>query len=273
MDIIRWIHKNCRFAANQTFDSELLRWFGNSVVRTKDGMPRPVYHGTEAGSFNEFNFPTFFSASRSEAQAYSRITDVDEIIDHTYVSPSQAPKIPEKIDVFQDVAPVFQDVVIPNKVYLEDGSDRLFFWDGKYNPVGDKNIKIISNMVVEKGEDGYYYPVPGTTNDPKYESAEEVSKRQLLYSVYLSIQNPVHLDWQEANILGARLGAKEEEVMRLRDKWIQQGFDGIQTESDEGRFFGNRSIPQWIPFYPNQIKITEQIPPNQRTNQGAQIND
>ena len=78
--------------------------------------------------------------------------------------------------------------------------------------------------------------------------------------VYLSIKNPIRLNPLQANRLGLRLGAKEDDVLSAIEKYAAQGYDGIITESDEATFnedvaeyFGE--VPtQYIAFRPEQIK-------------------
>ena len=233
------------------FSPAFWKWFGASRVVDAHGQPLVVYHGTEAGEFSSFYIPAFFTESRAEAEGYATETDVDEMLDIRYVRPEDAPAIPAKFDPFDDYLPIMGDVTVPHKVFVEDGTHRLFFWNGKYNPVGDPQIRIISGLMADRNGNVIERP----TKDDEYSHPEEVAARQKVYAVYLSIQNPLHLRWEESNILGKRLGAKG--AAKKIQRWIAQGYDGIYTVSDTAAFFAQKVVGQWIPFFPEQIKAVD----------------
>lgn len=237
------------FSRKQTESPEFKAWFGNSKVVNEDGSPKVVYHGTERGRFTVFQTPSFFTEEKAEAIGYATLTDVEELPDIRYVSESAAPPIPDSFDPFTDYVPVATDIDVPNRIFVEDGTERLVFWDGNTNPVGDLNIKIVSGVMAQNDK-----PVRMPTDDRGASHPEEVRARQVVRSVYLSIQNPVELPWNEANLLGKRLGASPETVKARVAELQKQGYDGIITESDDARIFQGRSVKQYIPFEPTQIK-------------------
>lgn len=55
---------------DQTATTEFGAWFGDSIVKTKSGKPKVVFHGTKA-SFTTFNVPAWFSDKRRFADAFS----------------------------------------------------------------------------------------------------------------------------------------------------------------------------------------------------------
>ncbi len=223
------------------------KWFGESKVVDAEGKPMVVYHGTESAGFDEFKTPSFFSESKSEAKAYSEITDTDA--DRTIIyEPVGDRIIPEKVD-WKESWPTYEDYTgEPNVVVSNGNTDRLFYWDGKTNAVGDKNIVILSGVRVDD---------KGNVVHEKTVDDEGLTPRELkrdVYPVYLNIKNPIKLPWDEANILGKRLGADDATVEKKISEWKKQGYDGIETESDDGLLFHGKHVKQFIPFDPSQVK-------------------
>ena len=81
-----------------------------------------------------------------------------------------------------------------------------------------------------------------------------------VYPVYLSIQNPIKMSPSEANQYAERLGMDPEKAREIFAPLIAQGYDGIETVSDEASMYSEVAkslggVPrQFIPFFPTQIK-------------------
>lgn len=236
-------------------------WFEGSRVVKKDGSPRPVYHGTETGDFESFHVPAFFSASREEAEAYAMYMDTygDTKISYEPVGDRELPN-PSAFNEW----PIMSDYDgPPNKIALtgesgneDDEESRYFYWDGTVNALGDKNFVVLSGVRVVSSGFGPTFRMEieyGPTKDPLSREPRRIPRR--LYTCYLSIKNPLQLPWQEANLLGKRLGADPDSVQKSISKWESEGYDGIVTVSDAGIVYHNVVVTNWIAFRPEQVKI------------------
>ena len=213
-----------------------------------------VYHGTERGGFAKPRPGSFFTTSRAEAVAYTEITDTDADRSIRYlpvVSILGHVAIPERVDWGKSWPDYFDYVGDPNKIAVNGNTGRLFFWDGSMNPVGDKNIVILSGVIA--GVDGKDDVSFRATTDDETMTPRVLHRR--VFTARLDIRNAIHLPWDEANLLGRRLGADPEAVEKSIGNWLARGYDGVETLSDDGALFGGRKIRQFIPFSSGQIDV------------------
>lgn len=238
------------------------QWFGKSTVVDDQGQPLRVFHGTEAGHLDAFQTPSFFTESPQEASAYADITDVSGDKSRRYEPASAHPDIPQEFEI-EETWPDYSDYEgPPNTIVANGNTDRLFYWDGKTNAVGDNNIVILSGVKLAPLQQPFRYNaagnmVTGVVYGPTVDDEGRTPRDEppgAVYPVYLSIQNPIKLPWQEANLLGKRLGAKDADVQKWVDLWKSKGFDGIETISDDAAVHQGRIVRQWIAFDPEQIK-------------------
>ncbi len=257
------VRKELRAEAAKTEAVKPVDPLAETKVRGEDGAPLLVHHGTEQGGFEKFKTPAFFTAEKAEAEAYTNITDTDGDRTVSY-APADSVELPKKFDLKKSMGvAVLSDYDGPPNTLAFNGNDgRIFYWDGKENAVGDKNFVIISDAKVDFNT--------GEVVRVKTEDTDALKPRELkreVRSAYLNIKNPIHLPWDEANLLGKRLGADDAEVQAKVAAWKEQGYDGIETESDDGAFFQGRKIRQFIPFDPEQIIEVKDSPVDPATKQ------
>lgn len=104
------------FQSAEPTDSEAFRaWFGDSIVRTLDGAPMVVYHGTDA-TFEKFDprLPIYLTSLEDEARAWgeSRLKEYERMVDG---DPGEA-----------TVMPLY--VRITNPVVVDEW-DKFIAWD------------------------------------------------------------------------------------------------------------------------------------------------
>jgi hypothetical protein len=242
-------------------------WFGDSKVVDADGKPLFVYHGTTS-NIDTFSTPSFFAENNSEASGYSFWVDVrraDRMRDkYTLVSdPSLDGKRLPYIGIISDIPYAERE----NWWATDEGIVR--FKDKDKNKVEFASNVVASDgtydasqstIVVETGDGAadYNSKVADVTEYIDSNKMDQGSGGNVL-PVYLSIKNPLILSPLDANRLGARLGVMtKEEVSAQVEEWKAQGYDGIQTTSDEAVFypelFDGETIAQWVAFEPTQIK-------------------
>ena len=273
-----------KFARAPSVESEeFKRWFGDSKVVDKDGKPLVVYHGTDAEDFDVFRPGSFFSTNPKEASAYAKPTELQlrSRGEQKYRLVS-APKEMNRMRVpYKGLLEDFDYVDIGTVVATDQGAfrRRKGGWDAFDNLDVNYDSPLGSEKSTQKNHpyaqlDLPYYEetlevVLGSGEEARNTVAEYDAylkesfpggTRGRVIPVYLSIKNPIRLNPLQANRLGLRLGAKEEDVLSVIEKYAAQGYDGIITESDEATFnedvaeyFGE--VPtQYIAFRPEQIK-------------------
>lgn len=209
----------------QNFVDEL----GDSKVVDAEGKPLVVYHGTQNADFQQFETPSYFTSGAGEAAMYS--TDERSIADRW------ADRGGAVTDEPFDIAGV------------EDGislADRDWWKPGQWYAVEDGVFRKRSDGKTEVSTAGtvaFDYKLAKFVRAPKKPAGMPGT-----YAAYLSIKNPIHLPWNEANHLAGR-GNERGKVNRARmDELIAQGYDGVITESDWSL------AKNFIPFFPEQIK-------------------
>jgi len=236
------------------------KWFGDSKVAGEDGKPLVVYHGTDAADFDVFNPGAYFSEDRREASAYGFASDLGrrEKATGKYTVVSGGAEFAGQRVEFYGVLSDIDDPPAGQVYAIDDGN--------VYRSLGNGRWEVFSDVAVdETGKfDGETMPIKlaDRTEEARavvdeYEAAVldafPGGERGRVYPVYLSIKNPVVLGPLEGNRLGRRLGASDESIKAEIAKYKAQGYDGIETTSDEGAANGE-TIRQWIPFDPSQIK-------------------
>lgn len=275
---------NIRFAKAPPVDTEEFKqWFGDSKVVGPDGKPLVVYHGTDADDFDAFRPGTFFSTNPKEASAYAKPAELQlrsrgEQKYRLVSAPKEMDgmRVPHK-GLLEDFSYVDIGTVVAtdNGVFRrrKGGWDAFDNMDVNYDsPIGTQKSTQKNNPYAQL-DLPYYEETLEIVRGSGEESRNTVADydaylkesfpggaRGRVIPVYLSIKNPVRLSPLEANRLGLRLGAKEEDVLKVIEKYAAQGYDGIITESDEATFnedvaeyFGE--VPtQYIAFRPEQVK-------------------
>lgn len=258
-----------------SFTPEWREWFSDSKVVDADGNPRVVYHGTWKSFLDVFRIPSFFSENPQEASAYAEAATFvrrQKVLPGRYKLVSAPEEIPARTRVYSiiDDIPASE---IGNIVSVSDVIVRVNRGEDQY---GNKtSVDIFTDLKTGKYElDTDDVSIVRADNrkrarsylvdyrafvDERYPAGVGMGGR--VYPVYLSIKNPIRLGALEANRLGERLKAMTNKEIAAYIKDLEsQGYDGIETTSDEAAFdaeayeaFGG--VPrQWIPFRPNQIK-------------------
>ena len=249
------------FQGTDAFD----KWFGDSEVVDDNGEPLVVYHGTDAEDFSAFQPGSWFSASSSEAGAYSQWTDVARADRQTgrYTKASGAEYAGQRlpyVGILADTAKVEGEVYATDQAvarYLGEGrweylTDVAIDY-GTYDPLND-TIQLVegdatarADAAIAEYEGGVRRMNPGGVGGR-------------VYPVYLSIQNPIKLSPFEANRIAKRLGMTEEQRAEVIADYKAQGYDGIVTASDEATADAAvradlGGVPQqWIVFDAAQVK-------------------
>jgi len=240
----------------------LKKFLEGSKVVDDEGNPLRVYHGTEGEDFGSFRPASFFTTHPQEASAYANDIEFSRrnrgLNRYSLVSsPDElsGTKVPYSNDI--DAFPIGTVVATDNGVFKrrKGGWDVFDDLDVDYDSFNlkDDNIRVVkgagesARKWVDRHREDVVKSFPG-------------GEGGRVIPVYLSMRNPVHLGPLQANKLGLRLGATEEDIRKAIDKYSRMGYDGIITESDEAtmfdevrEFFGG--IPdQYIIFRPEQVK-------------------
>ena len=213
-----------------------------------------VYHGTERGKIDKIDRPLFLTVSRNEAQAYSELTDVDEFVVISKETSKEARvSIPDRFD--GNGVAAFQDYTGKPLVAEYNGNTgEIFYWDGETNGVGDKNIVIISDKLVESGD------VVDGIGETKARPKPLVTPFVGSYYISGKFFDAGDSRFKEgdapssANLLGERLGANSKLVSEWKGFLAEGGYDAIKTTSDDAR-----GVDQYVVFNPNQIKSADPV--------------
>lgn len=251
-------------------DSEAFkRYFDGSKVVAEDGSPLVVYHGTDAADFAGFKPGSWFSASKSEASAYSNTYELKrrEKATGKYAAVSMAEldgaRLPYAGSTSDFDSPSVGDV------YATDGGVRRYLGEGRW--------EIATDVVVQYGTTEYDDDGEMTTTvvagDASSQAQGEIDEYEAavqsnwpggdsgrVIPAYLSIKNPIKLGAMEANRIASRMGMADPEIEAKIAEYEAQGYDGIETESDEATMNSEVAkaeggIPkQYIAFRPEQVK-------------------
>ncbi len=254
---------------------EFKDWFGDSKVVDADGKPLVVYHGTDAGPVNALSGGTWFTESPSESAGYTNAASlaIREKRNKKYTLKQangayDGQRLPYT-GIIDDAAPYKK-----GKAYATDNGVFVYRGKGQFDVLTDVvNSKITTgdpdgHLTYDEDGNSFIRVETGDSKDARAfvsDYAEQTSGYKggiggRIYSAYLSIQNPIELGPQEANRLALRLGRTRQEIDSEIQKYIDQGYDGIVTLSDEASFMEDAredwgGVPrQFIPFYPEQIK-------------------
>jgi len=252
------------------------RWFGESKVVDAKGRPLVVYHGTDAADFGEFSGPTYWSTSASESSAYANVSQLAQRqrLRDKWI-PVQANGSLDGVKV--NYAGIISDAKENGKVgdvWATDNGVIRIREGGK--------IEVFTDVVVDPNSpfdvDAYYANEPSQTlatgasdaydiiaADNEEFIASNMSRGEggRVYAAYLKIANPMPLGAygsdRSGNAFSSRLFSPEI-VERNVAEVREQGYDGVQTESDEAALFpevqeGLGGIPtQYVTFSGEQVK-------------------
>lgn len=244
-------------------------WFAGSKVVNDDGSPRVVYHGTDAEDFTAFKPGSWFSASQSEASAYSFAYEIGrrERAMGKYKAASMADLAGSRLEYGGSVSD-FEGPEVGDTFATDNGVMR-YAGKGRWEVATDLAIDY---NAVEWADDGSatVSVIAGDNAAAAQGMADEADAAAArmfpggdggrVLPVYLSIQNPIKLPALEANRIANRLGMGDADIERVIAEYEAQGYDGIETESDEAATFAEvraaeGGIPkQWIAFRPEQVK-------------------
>jgi hypothetical protein len=251
-------------------------WFGDSKVVDAEGRPLVVYHGTDAADFGEFSGPTYWSTSASESSAYANANQLAqrERLRNKW-APVQANGSLDGVKV--QYAGIISDA-------REKGSvGDVWATDNGVVRIGNGGkIEVFTDVIIDPNAsfdvEAYYADEPSQTLTSGKSDAydiiaadnEEFIARNMsrgeggrVYAAYLKIENPMVLGAfgsdRSGNAFSSRLFSPEI-VERNVAEVREQGYDGVQTESDEAALFpevqeGLGGIPaQYVTFDGSQVK-------------------
>ena len=165
----------------KTESSEFKKWFGDSQVVDGEGKPLVVYHGTETGGFTEFEHRDrgspgfFFSESRDHATSYSG----RRVEDFSPIDPEAAFK--EAVEGDGTVEGYDLEIQV-NEVdeYYSDATEETYtVWANGYEELTEESKEEVLRYLRED-----FRP-----------SAET----PMVYEAYLSIKDPLIIDWEGNN--------------------------------------------------------------------------
>lgn len=260
---------------DRTQTPEFRAWFKNSVVVDAQGKPLEVYHGTNEAGFKEFD-PNrgrkskgiFFARSWHQAIGYSKSNK------EIYLPTGE-----EELDSFEHGRELVDGLEISKKYYIVDTNGKLQT-DGY-----DTEEELLSDIELDPGEkvearytvwwnDGY---IADTVTREKAVTAIDSDvepKTPGIYAVYLSIQDPLVVDWHGKNWDEANVervyNKKEEDVWEFPegedahdtvDDCVRQAqdmaFDGVVIHNviDSGPHSrGDTEDTEYVVFDPKQVK-------------------
>lgn len=254
---------------------EFQRWFEGSKVVSDTGQPIVVYHGTGQSGFQRFNPGSYFTENADEASAYSFWKDQERRQKAIDKRPYVEGKAPE---LHGNTVP-YDGTISDAKESWEANPSRGDVWatdNGVVRFHKDGPVEYLTDLVQDNKADvqgvGRDMAVKVKRGDARKAYRDQlVYRRQFIdrkyqnpkapgvYPVLLSIKNPKKLGPFEGNRLGKRLGATQDQIDALIKKYRDEGYDGIETVSDEvahmGHLMGvNEPVKQWIVFDPDQVR-------------------
>ena len=300
---------------------EFKNWFGNSKVVDDNGNPLPVYHGTQRPD----RVGNVFHKSRATSGPMSYFTDSPDIASNYAVSKSDTSlnddgsyenwflvkipgiKTPISIDkAWWYLSSIERKTIAEKSQHVTKNDDEIIFDENHTNGIGDLSytIKEYKNNVLKAlldrwvcsgalfGEEEEFIKVlklSGMTTPVIYNNPDK--SLPFVYSVYLSIQNPLDTSNIPHNVITelkrvAKYQPRRtdipyssvsfekynkdpiEWVTELTDPshskyvwvsipdWVTRtliklGYDGIK---DTGGKYGGNPHTVWVPFRGNQIK-------------------
>jgi hypothetical protein len=241
------------------------KFFGDSKVVDATGKPLVVYTGTEGADYTVFNIPSYFSENPNEASAYSFWSDIprrEKMLSGT-------PRERRGNDALVGTRVPFYGIVSDAR---EDGQTGVVATDNGVVDLSGGKVVYLTDLAVKPDsyDGGAVQLVRGDTrkayrevliNTREYADRRFPARQQArVYPVYLSIQNPIKMDPLKANQYAKRLGMEPERAQEIFADLIAQGYDGIETVSDEASLNPDMAVAlggvprHFIPFYPTQIK-------------------
>jgi len=216
----------------------------DEAAKVASALPsgRVVYHGTDAEEFKDFKPGTWFTESPSEASAYSFAVNLArrEKALQKYSIKSGASYADNELEYHVTLS----EIPSPEKgkVYATDSGVLEYQGEGRWSIFHDlapdystykkdtSTIKVVKSDFSEDAE------VLKKEYDEWIKEKIKGGERGRVYPVHLDIKNPILLPPLEANRIANRMGMNDPEIESIINRYKREGYDGIETWSDEASF-------------------------------------
>lgn len=242
------------------------KWFGESKAVDDQGRPVMVYHGTDAaGDFSTMKPGSWFTEHPKEAGAYTFVSNLakrEKSKGKYAVKTDDGFLEGQALEYFGALSDIEKPKV--GKAYATDlgvveyrGENKWSVYDNlllDYDSYDNDMVDVVAGDYSKAANEQVIEYDRGV--DEAYPGGDGGR----IIPAYLSIKNPIVLSPFEADRLSRRLGMGDEEAIAKIEEYKAQGYDGIETTSDEATHFPQvrddlGGIPkQWIAFDSNQIK-------------------